>query len=87
MTKFYYISIKNGKKGPQPVETIVSSEEEMNQVKEFLISKGAEVNVVEKDAETFNEYKNRYELRIKRDEMMKQIKGKLTEEELALIEL
>lgn len=85
MTKVYYISIKSGKKGPQPVETIATSEEEMAQIKTFLSDKGVEVNISEKEAETFNEYKNRYEMRIKREEMLKKIKEKLTPEEIEML--
>lgn len=86
--KIYYIHIKQkGQKGPPPLATIANSEKERDAIVQYLLDQEKDVDVKEKDTESFAEFKKRMDLTIEREKLIEQAKKKISPEELqALLE-
>ena len=84
--KIYYIYLKKDKrKGPRPIEAIAQTEEDKNNIVQYLLDKSLDVEVKERDAESFDEYKNRIEQTNEKEKLVASVKAKLTPEELEAI--
>lgn len=86
MTTIYYIYIKKDKKkGPRPVEAIANSLKDKNDIVQFLLDKKFEVEVKERQTESYDDYLKRIEQNTERNSLIESAKSKLSKAELDAI--
>lgn len=86
MTTIYYIYLKKDKKkGPRPIEAIAQSLEDKNNIVQFLLDKNLDVEVKERQIESYNDYMQRVNKDNERNILIESAKNKLSKEELDAI--